>query len=130
MVDPHEPTPEFAALEAIADAIRRALGDGVEACPGFRDPEQADPLNRAFRAVARRLLETRAASGRELIAFVSGALRTLVRRRLEAGGLDGLQIRTLLSLEPGTPDDWACFLILVPWAEVLFWLHAADVDPD
>ena len=130
MFERYEPTPEFATLVAIAEAIRNELGPEVEACPGFRAPEQAEPLNRAFRAIARRLLVPVVAAGDDLSALVSCALRRIAGLRLAAGGLDESQIRTLIELEPGTPDDWAGFLILVPWTEVLFWLASANADPE
>ena len=130
MTDALEKSPGFASLEAIADAIRRELGDDVEACPGFRSPEQAEPLNRVFLALARLILGPIVAPGDDPSGAVSRALRRLVGRRLEAGGLGELEIKTLLELEPGTPDDWLIFLLLVPWSEVLFWLASADRDPE
>jgi hypothetical protein len=38
----------------------------------------------------------------------------LTCRRLTAGALSNRQIQILLELEPGTPDDWVTFLLLVP----------------
>jgi hypothetical protein len=130
MFEPHAQTPEFALLETIAGTIRAELGDEVEACPGFARPEQTEPLNRVFRAIAGRLLEPIGAPGDETAALTSRALRMLARRRLTAGGLGESGIKTLLELEPGTPDDWLAFLILVPWREVLYWLAATSRDPD
>ncbi len=46
----------LALVERIAGAIRHELGAEVDAYPGLRDPDRADPLNRAFRAVVRSLL--------------------------------------------------------------------------
>lgn len=129
MDEAQERTPGFATIEAIAGAIRRELGDQVEACPGGRSPEQAEPLNRAFRAVVRCLLERTAAPGRSSAALVTRALHEIVRRRLADGGLDEGQIKALLEFEPGTPDDWLAFLILVPWHEVLFWVDYDDPAP-
>ena len=37
-------------------AIREELGEAIDAYPGCRSPEGADPINRAFRAVARSLI--------------------------------------------------------------------------
>jgi hypothetical protein len=130
MFEPHAQTPEFALVELIAGTIRAELGDEVEACPGFARPEQAEPVNRVFRAITRRLLEPIGAPGDDVAALTSRALRELARRRLAAGGLGEAGIKTLLELEPGTPDDWLVFLILVPWREVLYWLADAGQDPD
>src|SRR4051794_14979886 len=107
-------------VEAIAAAIREELGDDGEACPGFRAPEQAEPLNRAFRAIVQLILGSVVAPGDDPSRTVSRALRRLVERRLEAGGLREPRARVLLELEPGTPDDWLAFLLLTPWGEVLF----------
>jgi hypothetical protein len=124
-----EQSGEFVLVERIAAAIRAELGTATEVCPGHRAPEQAEPLNRAFRAVARCVLEPVAMSQGELSRLVSHILRRIVVRRLEAGGLGKRAIQTLLEFEPGTPDDWLTFLILVPWAEVLFWLTYDDPEP-
>jgi hypothetical protein len=129
MDEVHERTPEFATIEAIAGAIRRELGDQVEACPGGRTPEQAEPLNRAFRAVARRILEGGVAPAPNLAGLVTEVLHGIARRRLVGGGLDEGQIKGLLEFEPGTPDDWLAFLILIPWHEVLFWVDYDDPAP-
>ena len=126
MFDSCEPTAEFAQVERIASAIRRELGDEVEAFPGFRAPEEAEPLNRIFRALARCILEPGVAPEDDLSRRVSQAFLRLVRRRLAAGGLGDVEIPILLDLEPGTLDDWFTFLLLTPWAEVRFWLRPAD----
>jgi hypothetical protein len=130
MFDTYEQTSEFALIATIAETIRRELGDEVEACPGCWSPEQAEPLNRVYRALARRFLETVVSPRHDLSGLVSWVLRKLVLRRLAVGGLDELRIKVLLELEPGTPDDWLGFLLLVPWAEIRFWLTAADQDPE
>jgi hypothetical protein len=125
MSDAYERTPEFALIET----IRQELGDEVEACPGFRSPDQAEPLNRVFLALARRILAPVAAPGDDPARLVSWALRRVIGRRLEAGALGELEIEILLEREPGTPDDWLVFLLLVPWAEVLCWLADAEQGP-
>jgi hypothetical protein len=122
-------TPVLATVALIAETIRQELGDEVEACPGCARPEQAEPLNRLFRALVRRLLEPVVGSGPDLARVSSWILRKLTQERLTAGGLDEHQIKILLELEPGTPDDWLTFLLLVPWAEVAYWLEAADQEP-
>jgi hypothetical protein len=131
MMEPQrfEQTPEFALIERIAEAIRAELGNAIEVCPGHRAPEQAEPLNRAFRAVARCVLEPVSNAPVDLPRLVARGLRRLVVRRLEAGGLGERAIQTLLDFEPGTPDDWLTFLFLVPWAEVCFWLTYEDPKP-
>jgi hypothetical protein len=122
-------TPVLATVAAIAETVRQELGDDVEACPRLARPEQAEPLNRLFRALVRRLLEPIVESRHDLSRVSSWVLRELTQRRLAASGLDDRQIQILLELEPGTPDDWLTFLLLVPWAEVLYWLTAADQEP-
>jgi hypothetical protein len=122
-------SPQFALIETIAETIREELGDEVEACPGLASPEQGEPLNRLFRALVRHLLEPVIEHDDDQSRLTSWVLRELARRRLAAGGLTESQIKTLLELEPGTPDDWLTFLILVPWTEVLYWLTAADQEP-
>jgi hypothetical protein len=87
MFDTPERTAEFALIERIAETIRGELGDEVEACPGFRTPEQAEPLNRVFLALARSLVEPLAAPDHDLSGLVTWILRRLVARRLAAGGL-------------------------------------------
>ena len=129
MTEPFEKTPEFVLTDRIAEAIRAELGSEIEVCPGYTSPERAEPLNRAFRAIARCVLEPVPTSPTDLPRLVSHALRRLVVRRLEAGGLGERPIQTLLDFEPGAPDDWLTFLLLVPWAEVLFWLTYEDPEP-
>jgi hypothetical protein len=129
MFERYVQSPEFATVATIAGTIRQELGDQVEACPGLARPEQAEPLNRLFRALVRRLLEPILEPGHDLSRLTSWALRELTCSRLAAGGLDDHQIQILLELEPGTPDDWLTFLLLVPWAEVTHWLTAADQEP-
>jgi hypothetical protein len=128
MFDTYERTAEFALIETISETIRGKLGDEVEACPGFQTPEESEPLNRVFRALARRILEPIVAPGHDLSDLVTWVLRRLVMKRLAAGGLSELQIRVLCDLEPGVPDDWLTFLLLVPWAEILYWLNSANDD--
>jgi hypothetical protein len=129
MFDACEQTPEFRMIEMIAGTIRQELGDEVEVCPGLHTPEEAEPLNQVFRALARRILEPLVAPGQDFSGLVTWTYRQLVLHRLAAGGLSATQIRVLLDLEPGVPDDWLNFLLLVPWAELLYWLRSADREP-
>jgi len=43
MSEPYDHAPEIVLIEGIAGAIRRALGDDFEACPGHRSSDQAEP---------------------------------------------------------------------------------------
>lgn len=108
----------LAIIEVIAGAIRRELGDEVDAYPGCRSPEGADPLNRAFRAAARALLAAGGDSRPDLAALVSRTLRQVAERRLASEGLDAIQTRALIEEEPGSPDDWLAFLALGAMAQI------------
>ncbi len=111
MPDADRPPDCLAAVEIIAGAIRRELGEEIDAYPGCRAPEGADPLNRAFRSVVRSLLED-GIQPDDLDASVSRMLRLVAERRLAAEGWDDRQVRLLVEDEPGGPDDWLAFLIL------------------
>ncbi len=102
----------LALVERIAGAIRVELGEEVDAYPGCRSPDGADPLNRVFGAIVRSLLAMDAVSGDDLAGLVSRTLLQVASRRLEAEGWDDLTIKTLIEEEPGRPDDWLIFLIL------------------
>jgi hypothetical protein len=105
-------------LERIARAIRRELGAAIDAYHGGRSPELADPINRAFRAVVRAFVEADDGPGANLDATVSQALRLLAGRRLAIEGWDDQQVKFLIEEEPGSPDDWLCFLILSDRAQI------------
>jgi hypothetical protein len=111
MSDADVPAETLAVIEVIAGAIRDELGGEVDAYPGCQTPEGADPLNRAFRAVVRALLTAAGVPGDDLAALVSRTLRGAAERRLEGEGW-GDRVRTLIDDEPGSPDDWLCFLAL------------------
>src|SRR3954453_17086558 len=106
MPDADVPAGALALVERIAGAVRDELGAEIDAYPGASAPERADPLNRAFRAVVRALLEAGGTPGQPLPAPVSRTPRRAAERRLAAEGWDDDQIRLLLDLEPGGPDDW------------------------
>ena len=112
MSDPDVPAEALALVERIAGAIRDELGEEVDAYPGCRSPEGADPLNRAFRAVVRSLLAADGVPADELAASVSRTLRLVAERRLASEGRDDDRVKALIEEEPGSPDDWLCFLIL------------------
>jgi hypothetical protein len=88
------------------------LGAAIDAYPGCRSPEGADPINRAFRAVTGTLARADLAHGTDLDGIVSRALRQLTQRRLKAESWDDDQVKTLVEDEPGSPDDWLVFLLL------------------
>ncbi len=112
MPDADIPAEALALVETIAGAIRVELGEAVDAYPGCRSPDGADPLNRAFGAIVRSLVAMDAVSGGDLAGSVSRTLLRVASRRLGAEGWDDLQIKTLIEEEPGHPDDWLIFLIL------------------
>jgi hypothetical protein len=112
MPDDGVPAEALALVERIAGAIRDELGEEIDAYPGASSPELADPLNRAFRAAVRSLLELGDTPGPSLPALVSRTLRRAAENRLAAEGWDGRLVRLLLDLEPGSPDDWLCYLTL------------------
>jgi hypothetical protein len=112
MPDPDVRPATPALLERIAGAIREELGESIDAYPGYRSPEGADPINRAFRAVVRSLAEADLPPGADLDGIVSRTLNLLTRRRLAAEGWDDDQVKFLIEDEPGGPDDWLGFLIL------------------
>jgi hypothetical protein len=112
-------------LESIAQAIRRELGEEIDAYPGCRSPEGADPLNQAFRAVVRSRLEADLPPTGNTHSLVSQALRQLAEGRLAAEGWDDGQVKFLIEDEPGGPDDWLAFLILSSRQQIEILL-----DPD
>src|SRR3954466_3413863 len=112
MPDAEVPAEALALVERVAGAVRDELGEEVDAYPGASSPELADPINRAFRAVVRALLEAGAIPAPSLPALVSRTLRRAAENRLAAEGWDDRRVRLLLDLEPGSPDDWLCYLTL------------------
>ena len=112
-------------IEVIAAAIRDELGAEIDAYPGGRVPEQADPINRAFRAVVTALLRDDKAPSPTTVSL---ALRTVAERRLAADGFEALQARCLLDEEPAGCDDWLAFLILSSRSQVADALAPDDAD--
>src|SRR3954471_8810046 len=78
MSEPYDHAPGLALVEGLAGAVRRELGDDVEVCPGHQSPDQAEPLNRAFRALVRHVLEHLVGPGYDLPA---GGTRVLPQPR-------------------------------------------------
>src|SRR3954466_12162917 len=106
MPDAEVPAEALALVEKIAGAVRDELGEEIDAYPGAASPELADPINRAFRAVVRSLLEAGGIPGPSLPTLLPRAPRRAAENRLAAEGWDARLVRLLLALEPGCPDDW------------------------
>ena len=118
MSDADLPVQALAIIEVVAGAIRDELGEEVDAYPGRREPEGADALNRAFRAIVRAILDPSTSAARDADSLVHWALRRVAEGRLSAEGWDDHQVETLIDEEPGSPDDWLCFLILSSRAQI------------
>jgi hypothetical protein len=118
MPEPANSPETLALLERIAGAIRRELGETIDSYPGGRSPEQADPLNRVYRAIVRSLLESDLPSAADLNSLTSLTLRRLAEQRLAATGWDDRQVKSLIEEEPGGPDDWLAFLILSSQSQI------------
>ena len=101
MPDADVPAGALALVARIAGAVRDELGEEIDAYPGISSPDLADPLNRAFRAVVRSLLEADGIPGASLATLVSRTLRLAAEYRLAAEGWDERQVRLLIDLEPG-----------------------------
>jgi hypothetical protein len=128
MRDTRDPPDDLALLESIASTVREELGEPIEEQPGFKNPDEAGQVNRAFRAMARTIRRPGVAAGEDLPAALSDVLRRLARRRLEAGLLDAHEVERLLGLEFDGRDDWLAFLILAPWSEIEFLLQTRGPD--
>src|SRR4051795_9760171 len=105
MPDADVPAEFLALVERIAGAIRDELGEEIDAYPGASSPELADPINRAFRAMVRSLLEAGGIPDSSPPALVSRTLLRAAGDRLSTEGWDDRRVRFLLDLEPGCPDD-------------------------
>jgi hypothetical protein len=119
----------LALIAIIAGAIREELGEEIDAYPGLRLPERADPPNRAFRAVVRALLRRDTPGAVVSPAIVSRSLRRVAERRLATEGWDDRQVRLLIDQEPGSPDDWLVFLILSSRPQIEPLLKPDDPAP-
>src|SRR4051794_15079144 len=109
MRDDNIPAEALALVERVAGAVRDELGEEIDAYPGASSPELADPINRAFRAIVRSLMEAGGLPGPSLAALVSRTLRRGAESRLSTEGWDERRVRFLLDLEPGSPDDWLAY---------------------
>src|SRR3954452_15048809 len=118
MPDDDVPAKALAIIEKVAGAIRDELGEEIDAYPGASSPELADPINRAFRAIVRSLLEASGIPGPSLPTLVSRTLRRAAEDRLAAEGWDDRRVRLLLDLEPGCPDDWLASVLLSSRAQI------------
>jgi hypothetical protein len=112
MSEPTASPANLRLLERIAEAIREELGEAIDAYPGCRSPEGADPIHRAFRAVVRRLVEDDDLHESVLDRSLSKVLCVLADRRLAREGWADHDVKSLIEVEPGNPDDWLVFLIL------------------
>ena len=122
MADDPIPPDALATLGLVARAIRDELGEEIDAYPSPASPADADPLNRAYRAVARALLGVAGVGPDRLAPVVSRTLRRLADRRLLTEGWDDDRVERLIADEPGSPDDWLAFLILSSRAQIEPWL--------
>ncbi len=128
MSDADVPPEALAIIAVVAGAIREELGAEVDAYPGRRSPEGADPLNRALRAVVRAILGPNTSGIEGPHSLVSLVLRHVAERRLAAEGWNDHQVKVLLDLEPGSPDDWLAYLILSSRAQIEPLLTPDDPD--
>jgi hypothetical protein len=128
--DACERTPEFALIESIATALRAELGAEFEEQPGYRDPTEGGQLNRAFRVVARIILQAITIPQEELTALTNWVLGRLARRRLGAELLDPPEIEYLLASEPVGRDDWLAYLLLTTPEEIAHLLETRGTDHD
>ena len=122
MADAPIPPDALTALELFARAIRDELGEEIDAYPSPASPTDADPLNRAYRAVSRALLGAAGIGPAGLDPVVSRTLRRLAELRLRAEGWDAPRVARMIAGEPGSPDDWLAFLILSSRAQIEPWL--------
>jgi hypothetical protein len=128
MRETRDPPVELALIEAIAMALHEELGDPIEEQPGFKSPDEAGQINRAFRATVRTILRSSRPAGEDPSSLLSDVLGRLARRQLETGLLDAREVEHLLRLEFDGRDDWLAFLILAPWSEIEFLLESRGPD--
>ncbi len=100
-------------IQRIVEAWRAEFGITIDAHPGGEDTE-AGVVNRAFRAVARAILEGGVSPGDDPTAVLTWVLRQAALRRLGESGVDVRRSEGLLELEPGLGDRWLAYLALAP----------------
>jgi len=115
--DDHEETRESRLILGIAEALRQEFGVGIDAHPGGQGTE-AGVVNRAFRAAARRILQTIVTPADDLSLILPRMLLLAARHNLAEMVLSDEQAERLLELEPGLGDRWFAYLALAP-AEVV-----------
>src|SRR5258707_1246402 len=130
MAEEAEQRHEFRLIVEIAEALRTELGALMEEQPGFRDPDEAGELNRAYRIMVRCILQTMMPPGENLVERLTSMLSHAARERLERAGLNGRQAHQLLTMEPAGRDDWLAFLILTGWNQILRLLDPDVTDSD
>jgi hypothetical protein len=128
MCNNHDPPDGLVLIESIASALRNDLGVPIEEQPGFHHPDEAGPVNRAFRVMARTILGASRPEDDDLAPRLSDVLRRIARRGLELGLLDAREVEHLLGLEFDGRDDWLAYLLLTPWTEVEHILHTRGPD--
>ena len=113
MDDDRGRVPGLGRVAGLARAIRAEFGPEMDhEYPGLRDPAEAGPVNRAFRAAAGHVLRASARSRGVARVNPTSALLCVARGRLAAEGLDDNAVAALLALEPGPRADWLAFLVL------------------
>jgi hypothetical protein len=115
--DGYERSVEIQTILEIAEALRKEFGVGIDAHPGGKGNE-AGAINRAFRAAARRILQTIATPREEMPLVLTWVLRHAALRRLTELGLSEEQAECLLDSEPGLGDRWSAYMALAPAAVI------------
>jgi len=130
MYEDYETTDQYRLIVNIAEAWRMELGFAMEEQPGFDEPAQAGQANRAFRIMARCILQTVNQPAENLAELVRRVLFQAARRRLQSGGLTNEVVQRVLQMEPAGRDDWYAFLILTQWDEIPQLLEPDHTEPD
>lgn len=113
----YERAVEFQMILGIAEALREEFGVGIDAHPGGEGNE-AGVVNRAFRAAARRILQTIVTPRDDLPLVLTWALRQAALRRLTELVSSEEQAEGLLDSAAGLGDRWPAYLALAPAAVI------------
>jgi hypothetical protein len=113
MFDAYGRTAEVALILGIAEALREEFGESIDAHPGGVGSE-AGTVNRALRAVTRRVLKAIVPLEEDLPAVVTCVLREAALHRLSALGVQDRRAEMLLDMEPALGDAWLAYLALAP----------------